>query len=134
MANSPYVCDRCNTEWNTKTGFVEKLGKVPEGEEVKIPEFKANPLSYLPRSNAVKLESVMNTMRKSVNSQEAPKTGVVNNHSEPVYRGGLMRLVSLDNSRELFQEKIAATAALQASVSELKVTIQEKYGNVSSRR
>jgi hypothetical protein len=67
MPNSPHVCDRCNTEWNTKTGAVEKLGKVPEGE-VKFPEFKANSLSYLPSSNTEKLESVMNTMIKSVNS------------------------------------------------------------------
>jgi len=72
MPNSPYICERCNTEWNTKTGVVEKFGKVPEGK-VKIPEFTANSLSYLPRGkevDVVKLESVINTMVKSVNSYQ----------------------------------------------------------------
>ena len=55
MPNSPYVCELCSTEWNTKTGLVEKQGMILSKEEFPI---IANSLSYLPISKNANVEKL----------------------------------------------------------------------------
>ena len=47
MPNSPYLCKRCHTEWNTKTGCIEILGKILREEDFPKLHRVPNSLGYL---------------------------------------------------------------------------------------